>query len=614
MVTSIIDYIDVHCKQFPNDVAIRYLRDGENDVAEFTYFELVNKAKSLAAIIRSEAKPKSNVLLLYAPGTDFIVAFLACLYAGVTAIPTYPPIPRRLNIDTLRLERICQNAHPDLILADTFSSNLLNVAMLKENAKGLFTQLMSFGKNKGKDFVLAHTPIKVTSGLNLPPVENFELPNIEPDDLAMLQYSSGSTGDPKGVMVTHNNLLVNIQSIEDKIFRGAVKEQLKDSSTMSWVTWLPHYHDMGLIGTLLLPLVKHHTVTCISPFAFLEKPMRWFKAITKYRPTCAVAPNFGYELCLKHYRKNPDPSLDLSSIVMFASGAEPIDPELPGKLAEAFKEIGYRYETFCPVYGLAEHTVMVSGEVDVPPLVNTFDFNRLHEDGIAEIKNKSTAENTIDIIACGTKIDKDHEIRIVDPETLRFLSEGSLGEIWLRGPSVAKGYWAKPEVTDEIFNAYTEDGKGPFLRSGDMGFMIDGKLYIFGRIKDILIIRGKKYAPQDLEFSVQNSHEGIRKGNVAVFGVTVDQEERVVVVAEKSDSGDYSNEEIFNAIIKAIAGENGISTYEIVLIKPRSIQKTTSGKIQRRANKELYLNNELPVVGNWKSPLAALKSLEDVRA
>lgn len=602
MKTSVVDYIELHAQEHPDNIAFRYLLDGEDDVVEFTYKELRSKARALAKKIRSKVAEGDRVLLLYSPGPDFIFAFIACMYAGVIAVPTYPPIPRRLNIDTVRLELVCDNSKPQLILADKTASNLLSVAMLKESAKNLLGRFFSFGKKEIKDLELSKTPIYVTEGIKLTDSEDFERAKLEPDQIAMLQYSSGSTGEPKGVIVTHRNLVSNIHAIADRI---------KVSKDASWISWLPHYHDMGLIGLMLLPFTYMISVTYLSPFSFLEKPLRWFKAIQKYKGSYTCSPNFGFELALKHYQRKPDPTLDISSLDYMVCGAEPINPDLPNRLYETFHDIGFRLGMFTPVYGLAEHTLMVSGgEAGRDPIVKSFDSVRLRNNQVSEFDGSSTESTKL--ISCGFPL-KDHVIRIVDPSTKQILGDQQLGEIWATGASVAKGYWAKPEVSEEVFNAFTSDGQGPFLRTGDMGFIIDNELFIFGRIKDIIIVRGKKYAPQDIEISVQNSHEGIRKGNVAAFGITIDNEERLVVVAEKSDSADYDNQEIYNKIIQHVSGEIGISTYEIVLIKPRTIQKTTSGKIQRLATKESYLNNSLQTVGNWKSPLAASKALAHVK-
>ncbi len=602
MRTSVVDYIELHVQENPKVIAFRYLLDGEEDIVEFTYKELRSKARALAKKIRSQVEEGDRVLLLYSPGPDFIVAFIACMYAGVIAVPTYPPIPRRLNIDTVRLELVCDNSKPHLILADKTASNLLSVAMLKESAKNMLGRFFSFGTKEIKDLELSKAPILVTEGLKLNDSEDFVRAKLEPDQVAMLQYSSGSTGEPKGVMVTHSNLVSNIH---------AIAERCKVTRDASWISWLPHYHDMGLIGMMLLPFTYMISVTYLSPFSFLEKPIRWLKAIHKYKATYTCSPNFGYELVLKHYQRKPDPTLDISSLEYMVCGAEPINPDLPNRLYETFKNIGFRSGMFTPVYGLAEHTLMVTGgEAGRNPIIKSFDSTQLRENRAVE-RDPSGSNGTM-LISCGYSLEG-HGVRIVDPSTKHVLDDGHLGEIWASGPSVAKGYWAKPEISEEIFKAYTADGQGPFLRTGDMGFIFENELYIFGRIKDIIIVRGKKYAPQDIEISVQNSHEGIRKGNIAAFGITVDNEERLVVVAEKSDSEEFDNQEIYNKIIQHVSGEIGISTYEIVLIKPRTIQKTTSGKIQRLATKESYLNSSLQSVGNWKSPLAVSKALANVK-
>ncbi len=592
---TVIDFIELHASQRPDALAVRYLVDGEDKMITLTYSDIRNRALTLSRILREKVGENSVALLLYSPGVDFIIAFLACLYAGIIAVPTYPPIPRRLNSDIFRLELICQDAKPKVILTDYFASKLLSMSVLKENCKSLIDKLISLGRSKQNDLMLSKIPYMITEGLKSKIKYDTPLNPLKSDNIAFIQYSSGSTGHPKGIIVSQDNLTANI--------RAMIKMSKANLKSVG-VSWLPHYHDMGLIGFILVFLVAGANVTYLSPLSFLENPLRWLKAIDKYKGTLTGGPNFGFELCIKHIQKHPNIALNLSSLNIAICGAEPINPEMPERFYEAFKQYGFKKEMFFPVYGLAENTLLVSSGINGDlPIVKQFNTDKLLQQHRAvENLNESNEGKSTRFISCGTVIEN-HVLRIVDSRTKSVLETGQLGEIWLKGPSIAKGYWNKPDITKETFDAYTTNGEGPFLRTGDMGFLIDNNLYIYGRIKDIIIINAKKYAPQDLEFTVQYAHESIRKGNVAAFSVNTNSQDHLVVVAEVSNrSKNFNAEQVFASIIKNIATDFEIPILEIVLIKPKSILKTTSGKIQRQATKKAYLEKQLYEVATWRSP------------
>ena len=580
----ITDCLESHASENPTKCAYRFLKEGKAN--ELTYAQLRAKARALAHILNQKVAPGGVALLLYTPGLDFIIAFLACLYAGIAAVPTYPPIARRLNIDIFRLEMICEDATPDIILADAAASKLLTAALFKENMKALLLKLIQLNRNATDTLTLDKTPLFVTEGIDSN--EEYQAAS-HPHDIAFIQYSSGTTSQPKGIMVTHENLQHNIESIRKLL-------QLHKKSTM--LGWLPHYHDMGLIGFILSPLVSQAYAILLSPFEFTEKPLLWLQALTDYRATHTGSPNFGYELCLKVIKQNLQAAFDLSNLELALCGAEPINSELPERFYEGLKGFGVKREVFFPVYGLAESTLLVAGGTKGRnPVVQTFDTPKLRH-LIAE-----KTEEGSKLVGCGQSMDK-HEILIVDPDTRAVQPEEHAGEIWLRGPSVTKGYWKKEQVTQEIYRAYTQEGQGPYLRTGDMGFFHEGELFFFGRIKDIILMRGKKYAPQDIESLVQSSHAGIRKGNVAAFSLFLDQTEQLVIVAEKSDKVKADNQHIFDAIRSTVAIHFDLPLYAIVLIKARSLNKTTSGKIQRQGAKKSFMTNSLHQLDAWFSPVS----------
>lgn len=555
-----IDCLEFHAIDRPDAVAYRFIGNDIESNQSITFGTLQKRAKVLAGLLQEKAQPGDRALLIYTPGIEFIVSFLACLYSGVVAVPIYPVVARRLSQELQRLEAITNDAKPALILADHLSASLLEWQPLPVIVTD---RIESFGKV-------------------------YETLDLTSDPIAFIQYSSGSTGNPKGIVVSNENLIVNTAQCVRFLSLG------QQSSLMSWV---PHYHDMGLVGFILTPLTLGITGFLMSPFSFVEDPLRWLKAISYYRITHTGGPNFGYELCAKWIKRFPQASMDLSCLKLALCGAEPINPDIHRRLSDNFRPYGFNENVFFPVYGLAEHTLIASGShFGEAPVIRGFDYGLLQAHEAIEL---STGKK---IVGCGTACEG-HEIAIVDPSSKQKIPDDTLGEIWLKGPSVAKGYWNKPEETKLTFQAYTDENEGPYLRSGDLGFKHQGQLFIFGRIKDIMIIRGRQYAPQDIEYSVQNAHEVIKKGNIAAFSVDIDSVERLVIVAELStEPGSDACDQLINKMIRTISDEYQLAVYEIVLIKPKSIPKTTSGKIQRYACKRAYLNHELESIASWRTP------------
>ena len=420
-------------------------------------------------------------------------------------------------------------------------------------------------------------------------------------DLAFLQYTSGSTGTPKGVMLSHENLLHNSLRI---------MQAFEITRSQSGVFWLPSFHDMGLIGGILVPLYGGKFNVIMSPVAFLQKPLRWLQAISKYRATISGGPNFSYELCVRKITPEQRATLDLSSWSLAFNGAEPVRPETIDAFCEAFAPCGFRREAFFPCYGLAESTLMVTGGMKFePPVIRAFDAASI-ETGTALVRT-GFAPGTRRLVGSGRELDG-QDVRIVDPQTCEALPPGRIGEIWVSGPSVAQGYWNRPDATKETFGAMlalpdahsqTQSAKkwrpnpGPYLRTGDLGFFDNGELFVTGRLKDLIIVRGRNHYPQDIEHSVEEASPLVRAGSVAAFSVDVDGRERVVVVAEL-ERGKRDSDEIaasFDAIRKRLAVEHEVALEAIVMVRPNSIAKTSSGKIQRHACKRQFLEGTLEI-------------------
>jgi amino acid adenylation domain-containing protein len=550
----------------PGRVAFTFLADGEAEGERLTYGELDRRARTIAAALRESLAPGDRALLLYPPGLELIAAFFGCLYAGVIAVPAYPP---RLNDRSQgRLRAVARDAEP---LAALTTASILAAASALPIPELAAVRWIATDSFEGA----------VLGG------SEADLPEPDPESVAFLQYTSGSTSTPKGVMVTHANLIHN---------EWMIGEAFRQDEDTVVVGWLPLYHDMGLIGNVLQPLWAGGTSVLMSPVAFLQKPLRWLEAIHRYRGTTSGGPNFAYELCVRRIAEEQRAGLDLSSWRVAYNGAEPVRAETLERFAAAFAPQGFRPEAFYPCYGLAEATLFVSGgEAGTVPPVARLDAAALeaHEARAAPPEDTEEARR---LVSCGHAW-AGQRIVVADPETGSELPAGRIGEIWIAGPSVARGYWRNPEATERDFAARLESGEGPFLRTGDLGFLRDGELYVTGRLKDLIIIRGRNHYPQDLELTAERSHPDLRPGSGAAFSVEVGGEERLVLVQEVERRRRDGFEEVAEAVRGAVAREHEVQVHEVVLVRVGSVPKTSSGKIQRSACRSLYLAGDLAVVG-----------------
>ncbi len=525
--------------------AYLFLGDGEAETERLTWGELDGRARAIAAALRETVPPGGRALLLYPPGLEFVAAFFGCLYAGVVAVPAYPP---RLNDRSQsRLRSIARDAEPRAAL--TTSSIAAAAGVISERVPEL-----------------ACSRWIATDALASGGVTDF--PEPDPSSIAFLQYTSGSTAEPKGVMVTHANLAHNERMIGEAF--GMDEESVV-------VGWLPVYHDMGLIGNVLQPLHAGARCVLMPPVSFLQRPRRWLEAIHRYRGTTSGGPNFAYELCL---RKASPEGLDLSSWRLAFNGAEPVRASTLERFAEVFAPAGFRREAFYPCYGLAEATLFVSGgdpgqaaRIEPPRVGNGHAW-------------------------------MDQRIVIADPETREELPPGAEGEIWIAGPSVAAGYWRNPEATERDFRACLADGDGPFLRTGDLG-VLEGELFVTGRIKDLIILRGRNHYPQDVELTAERSHPDIHPGGGAAFSVEIAGEERLVLVQEVERHRDQDLDGVAEAVRRAVAEEHEVQPYEVVLVRSGTVPKTSSGKVQRHAARARYLSGELAVMARSALALEA---------
>ena len=579
---TVVELLNCRTHQQPNADAFTFLEDGESVETKFTYRELDRRSRQIAAQLQGLGLKGERALLLYPSGLDYLAAFFGCLYAGVIAVPAYPPQNQRR---TPRIRSIVADAQPAIAL----TTELLLPKM--ESLLGTIGNLQWLA----------------TDNLKVGREANWQQPILERDSIAFLQYTSGSTGIPKGVMVSHGNILHNA---------AMTYRWMGHSPESVFVSWLPIYHDMGLIGGILQPLYGGFPCILMSPTSFLQRPYRWLQAISRYRGTTSGAPNFAYELCSQKITPEQRATLDLSNWQVAFNGAEPIRGETLEFFATTFADCGFRQSAFYPCYGMAETTLLVSGgDRDTGYKTQAVDKLALAEDKIVEASGEKDSKV---LVGCGKSI-PDLEIAIVNPETFTVCSTEEVGEIWVRGDSVAQGYWNRPEETKETFQVETippsppriplrlsatrvrspyEGGKD-FLRTGDLGFLDEaGELFITGRLKDLIIIRGRNLYPQDIELTTERSHDALRLGSNAAFTVEVDNEERLVVVQELEFRAKPNFEEVIVAIRQEVTETHEIEVYGVVLIKPGSIPKTSSGKIQRRATRDLFIEKTLKIVSD----------------
>ncbi|GAB4194981.1 MAG: fatty acyl-AMP ligase [Roseiflexaceae bacterium] len=577
---TLVDLLRRRAQQQPDRPAYTVLVDGEAQEAILTCAELDQAARAIGAWLQQHSAPGERALLLFNPGLEYIAAFFGCLYAGVIAVPAYPPRPNR---PMPRIQAIVRDAHASTVLTSQALLDEIEQRFEQQPELRLLRYLAT-------DSLLPET------------AENWQPPAINGESVAFLQYTSGSTATPKGVMVSHRNLLVNSELIRCGF------EHTPDSRVM---LWLPPYHDMGLIGGIVHPLYTGISMLLMSPLLFLQRPLRWLQAISRYRIHTSGGPNFAYELCIEKIRPEQRAQLDLSSWRLAFNGAEPVRPDTLARFTAAFGPCGFRPEAWYPCYGLAEATLFVTGgQVAARPHELLIDASALEQGRVAEPLDGAGRT----LVSCGTPW-LDGALAIVDPATDLPCASDQIGEIWVGGASVAQGYWNRPEESVATFQARLADSKaGPFLRTGDLGFLHQGELYVTGRIKDLIIIEGRNHYPQDIELTVERSHPAIRPGCVAAFAIQVDGVERLAVVAEldrqvrprgQQDQGtDNELAELPRVLRQAIVQQHEIQTHTVLLIKTGTLPKTSSGKVQRHACRAALLAGTLEVWGGSDQPTA----------
>ncbi|MGK5548501.1 fatty acyl-AMP ligase [Streptomyces sp. URMC 127] len=560
--TDMVELLTSRAAAHPDRVAYRFLGTDGEETESLTFAGLDRRARAVAALLRTRTSPGDRVLLLQPTGADWVAALFGCFYANVIAVPAPHPgggADRRLQ----RLTLILKDAQPSVTLTTA------DVLQQIESRRGA-----PFGHG------LATAEIPPAPGSWEPEPAGAATP-------ALLQYTSGSTSAPKGVVVTHHNFLHNLGCVSRMADR-AVTGVPPAGQTL--VSWLPLFHDMGL-AIALYAVYRGGTSVLMSPLSFLMSPVTWLRAMADHRAQISSAPNFAYDLCAARVTPQERDALDLSHWKLALNGAEPVRAETLTRFTDHFAPSGLPRATLTPCYGLAEATVFVSGVRgdNEPASALRLTRDALHR-GIVRVAPDGA--DSVRVVSCG-RPPEELTVRIVDPDRLTPQEPGHVGEIWVAGDSVAAGYWQQPLESEATFGARLADtGEGPFLRTGDLGFLHEGRLYVAGRIKDLVIVDGRNHHPQDIELTAERSHPAIRENQCAAFQHDTGGEARLVVAVEVRE-GDRTGREVTRAVRRAVAEEHQITVASVAVLRPGSLPRTTSGKLQRQRCRDLFLSGEL---------------------
>jgi acyl-CoA synthetase (AMP-forming)/AMP-acid ligase II len=560
---TIVDALRHHARVVPDRTAVRFV-PAASDPAALTFAELDGAATRVAAALRRDIGAGDRVLMIYPPGLDFVTAFFGILYAGAVAVPLVPP--RRQGAGEA-MRALLANAEPSAI------------ATCSEMARRI-TEVMA---ELGSPLALVETDRLVGEG---------EAAGANsPDALAVLQYTSGSTGSPRGVMIPHGHIARNAQLL--------AKETEVDARSV-WVNWAPHFHDLGLFGGICTPLYAGITTVLMPPAAFVTRPLRWLEVIAQHGGTISVAPNFAYDLCVRQIRDQDCDELDLSCWTVAACGAEPIRMETMNAFAERFARFGFRREALWPCYGLAEATLFVCGGPSAQGQTAAHvSLAALREHRLVPAQSW---RDMVAVPSCG-RASPEHRLVAVDAQTLRRCPPDVVGEIWIDGSTTGLGYWRNPAETSRVFGARLASGEGPFLRTGDLGFVRDGTLHVTGRIKEMMILRGQNVYPQDLEATARAAAPEIAAAAAFALAGAATQRAGMAIEQPKQMSGDPAA--VLAAVRDAVWLHDGVELECVIMTRRRALPKTSSGKLQRARIASMLVDGTLPVLAEWRAEAAA---------
>jgi acyl-CoA synthetase (AMP-forming)/AMP-acid ligase II len=564
------EILQTRAEREPDKTAFVFLKDGEDDEEKITYKELDHAARDVAQRLTAMSLKGERALMMFPPGLEFVKALFGCFYAGVIAVPAYPPRKNR-SLDRIKT-----------LVNDSGAGIVISTDDIYESIGRSFSDILEL-----QQLSWMITDVMDTNTIQSPNLPISQSPN--PSDIALLQYTSGSTGQPKGVMVTHRNIIRNVEFI-----RKSFELSRKSVS----VTWLPSFHDMGLVDGVIEPVYTGFPGVLIPPVAFLQKPVRWLKAISKYGGTHGGGPNFAFDLCVDGISEEEKQGIDLSALKTLYCAAEPIRKNSFERFVDSFHNIGFKAKKLCPGSGMAETTLIITGpRAGRGPVYLGISGNALEQNRVIPVSGRE--QDVRYLVGVGFPW-LDTNVRIVDPETSLPCKKDQVGEIWVSGSIVTAGYWNKTVETDQTYSAKIkgESGSG-FLRTGDLGFFYHGELFISGRLKDLIILHGRNYYPQDIEYLAEASHPALRSNASAAFSVDADNGEKLVIVAEVERTAlrNLDIVAVCEAIRQKIAEELELEVYAIQLLRTASILKTSSGKIQHKACREGFLRKSLEVVG-----------------
>lgn len=564
---NFVDLLNEQAAKFGDKPAFHFLEESDSIKETISYADLAKRAQATAVVLRQQYPQGSRVLLLYPSCIDYMVAFFGCLYAGMIAVPMFPPKGNKQN---LRLEGIIEDSGAEIAL--TTSRQLQQMEALITTSPHL-----------------SRLNILCSEQLDPSLAKDWQRPTtLSKDTIAFLQYTSGSTGIPKGVIVSHGNMLHN---------EVMLQATFQSDSSSVYVTWLPIYHDMGLIGNMLHAVWLGATCYFMAPASFLQRPIRWLEIISRFGATISGGPNFAFQLCANKISPQDSQHLDLSNWQVAFNGSEPVRHDTIVNFYNAFKHIGFRYEIIVPCYGMAESTLISTGG-NLKDHTTTLYLDRQAFNQRQVIL--APQETGLPLVANGGNLPQ-QRIAIVDPETGIMCKPSQIGEIWLSGPHIGHGYWQRPEMSRDTFQAHvSEHGDVNFLRTGDLGFMHEDELYVAGRINDLVIVHGMNYYPQDIEKVVEEASEQVNSYGSAVFSISDEQGVRVVAVVEigRTHVRKFNPKLLAGTIRQQVFEQHELMLNDIVFIRPNSLPKTSSGKVQRRRTQQFYLTGELSLIEN----------------
>ena len=565
-IATLVELLEYRAERQGDDVVFRFVSGDGSEEGALGFGALHSRAQAIAAGLRAHVDPGDRVVLLVPPGLDYVASFFGCLYAGAVAVPAYPPNPRRADP---RVHRIIADSRARVALVHSALASRLESWLALGDAPPQ-VRWLDVAELRGD-------------------ADRAERTTAAAGDLAMLQYTSGSTGEPRGVMLTHANLLHN-----SRIIHRVSAHRPGDSG----VFWLPPFHDMGLIGGIVQPVYTGLPAALMAPATFLQRPLVWLEAMSKYRATTSGAPNFAYDLCVERTTEEERSALDLSAWRTSFNGAEPVRADTIARFVEAFAVSGLRRDVIMPCYGLAEATLIVSGGPAESEAAALRVGRRALEQG--SLRAPAAREDEAVLVPSGRPAEE-HVVAIVDADASTVIRDGRVGEIWVSSASVARGYWGRPQETAATFGARLAGSETTWLRTGDLGALHEGMLVVTGRLKDLVILQGRNYYPHDIELAAERSHPDLRPGFSAAFCVGGERSEELVLALEVTRHHRASDDDtLFQAVRSELADTVGVVPSEILLLRQNTIPRTSSGKIQRGACRAAFLDGTLEVIGRWR--------------